>query len=100
MEIQRRDAKQLEPGQVRVAVQAAGLNFPDLLMTYGKYQFRPDPPFVPGLDAAGEVIEVAPDVKDVAVGDRVMAGGKGDVLAEQIVVSGGSHLPPSRSIIL
>jgi NADPH2:quinone reductase len=41
------------PGQVRMAVQAAGVNFADTLMIAGKYQERPEFPFVPGLEAAG-----------------------------------------------
>lgn len=89
----------LQPGEVRIQVHAAGLNFPDLLMTQGKYQVRPDPPFVPGLEAAGEVVEVASDVQRVKPGDRVMAGGKGGALAEQWVVSEAavSPLPPALS---
>lgn len=85
----------LGPGQLRIAIRAAGLNFPDLLMTYGKYQFRPDPPFVPGMEFSGEVIEVAADVSGFAPGDAVMGGGKGDCIAEQAVVSAGAltHKP-------
>ena len=93
VEIRERLPGDLRPGEVRIKVHAAGLNFPDLLMTRGKYQFRPDPPFVPGLEAAGEVIEVAPDVQTVKPGDRVMAGGKGGALAEQWVV-GADALSP------
>lgn len=80
----------LEPGQLRIAIRAAGLNFPDLLMTYGKYQFRPNPPFIPGMEFSGEVIEVAADVSGFAPGDAVMGGGKGDCIAEQAVVSAGA----------
>ena len=85
----------LGPGQLRIAIRAAGLNFPDLLMTYGKYQFRPDPPFIPGMEFSGEVIEVAADVSGFAPGDAVMGGGKGDCIAEQAVVSAGAltHKP-------
>lgn len=75
----------LGPGDVRVAVAAAGLNFPDLLMTYGRYQFRPDPPFVPGLEYAGEIVEIGPDVSGFSVGDAVMGGAKGGALAERLV---------------
>jgi NADPH:quinone reductase len=75
----------LSPGEARIRVRAAGLNFPDLLMTYGRYQFRPDPPFVPGMELAGEVIEVAGDVSTLKPGDRVMGGGKGGCLAEEFV---------------
>tara|TARA_R110002033_G_scaffold42421_3_gene83408 strand:+ start:52504 stop:53502 length:999 start_codon:yes stop_codon:yes gene_type:complete len=93
------EQRSLKDGEVRIRVHAAGLNFPDLLMTQGKYQFRPDPPFVPGLEAAGEVIEVASDVQDIKAGDRVMAGGKGGALAEQWIVqqSAVSPLPPALS---
>lgn len=99
MKIERKTAAPLEAGEVRIAIKAAGLNFPDLLMTYGKYQFRPDPPFVPGLDASGEILEVAPDVSHWQVGDRVMAGSKGGTFAEQIVVPAAacSTLPPALS---
>ena len=49
----------LKPNSVRIAVKAAGLNFPDILMIRGAYQHRPALPFVPGLEAAGIVTEVA-----------------------------------------
>tara|TARA_R100001244_G_scaffold44182_2_gene39793 strand:+ start:46871 stop:47869 length:999 start_codon:yes stop_codon:yes gene_type:complete len=97
--IQEKQARPLQDGEVRIRVHAAGLNFPDLLMTQGKYQVRPDPPFVPGLEASGEVTEVASDVQNVRVGDRVMAGGKGGALAEQWVgpATAVSPLPPALS---
>lgn len=93
IQIQSKEQRPLTSGEVRIAVKAAGLNFPDLLMTQGKYQFRPDPPFVPGLEAAGIVIEVASDVQDIKAGDRVMAGGKGGALAEQWVVRAAAVSP-------
>lgn len=61
------------PGQVVIAVEAAGVNFPDLLLSYGKYQFRPALPFSPGGEAAGVVCEVGPGVTSLAIGDRVAA---------------------------
>ncbi len=84
--VEEKKAEPLQAGQVRIAINAAGLNFPDLLMTYGKYQFRPDPPFIPGLEVAGEVMEVAPDVTAFSTGDRVMGGSKGNGFAQQIVL--------------
>lgn len=84
--IEERAASSLSPGEVRIAVKAAGLNFPDLLMTFGKYQFRPDPPFVPGLEIAGEVIEIGAGVTGLSIGDRVMGGAKGGGFAEQAVL--------------
>ena len=44
-------------GQVRIAVKAAGVNFPDILMVEGKYQVKPELPFIPGLEVAGTVME-------------------------------------------
>jgi NADPH2:quinone reductase len=60
-------------GDVRIRVRAAGINFADTLMVQGKYQVKPLLPFTPGLEVAGEVIEVAPHVSRVRVGQRVMA---------------------------
>ncbi|MCH8188825.1 MAG: alcohol dehydrogenase catalytic domain-containing protein, partial [Proteobacteria bacterium] len=45
----------LGPADVRIAVHAAGVNFPDVLMITGKYQMKPEFPFSPGLEVAGEV---------------------------------------------
>jgi NADPH2:quinone reductase len=68
-------SKPLAPGQARIRVRAAGLNYPDVLMVAGQYQHKPPLPFVPGMEAAGEVSELAPDVTNVAIGDRVMVRG-------------------------
>jgi NADPH2:quinone reductase len=62
----------LAPGAVRVAVHAAGINFPDILMAAGEYQLKPPLPFTPGVEAAGEVSEVADGVAGIAVGDKVI----------------------------
>jgi NADPH2:quinone reductase len=43
---------------VRVAIRAAGINFPDILMAAGEYQLKPPLPFTPGVEAAGDVVEV------------------------------------------
>ena len=73
------------PGFVRIGVEAVGLNFPDLLMVQGLYQFRPDLPFSPGAEAAGVVLEVGEGVTAVAVGDRVMGLHLSGAMAEQFV---------------
>jgi len=65
------DAAPLDPGQVRVAIRAAGINFPDILMAAGEYQLKPPLPFTPGVEAAGDVVEVNA-AEGVAVGDRVI----------------------------
>jgi len=73
-------------GEVLVEVEAAGVNFPDVLLSYGKYQFKPDPPFVPGGEAAGTVEAVGAGVTSVAPGDRVAATMLHGAFAERIVV--------------
>lgn len=77
-------------GEVLIDVHAAGVNFPDVLLTYGKYQFKVDPPFVPGGEAAGVVRAVGPSVTDVTPGDRVTATLMSGAFAEQIVVPEGA----------
>ncbi|MBI3452351.1 MAG: NADPH:quinone oxidoreductase family protein [Rhodospirillales bacterium] len=83
----------LKPGMVRVAVMAAGLNFADTLMVKGQYQFKPPFPFSPGHEAAGVVREIAPDVKDVRVGQRVMAFLGYGGFAEEVVANAGDLFP-------
>lgn len=61
------------PGEIQVRIEARGVQYVDVLMLAGKYQFRPEPPFIPGGEAAGHVIAVGPDVAEFAVGDPVMS---------------------------
>ena len=61
------------PGEVVIAVRAAGLNFFDTLIIQNKYQFKPDLPFSPGAEIAGEVTSLGDGVEGIQVGDRVMA---------------------------
>ena len=63
------------PGQVLIAVRAAGVNFPDTLIIRDLYQFKPPRPFAPGGEVAGVVAAVGDGVSKVRVGDRVQAGG-------------------------
>jgi NADPH2:quinone reductase len=60
-------------GEVQVRIRARGVQYVDVLMLAGKYQFRPEPPFIPGSEAAGEIVAVGSDVTDFRVGDRVMS---------------------------
>lgn len=74
------------PSEVRVRVRAAAVNFPDLLMTRGAYQLKPDLPFVPGLEFAGEVDAVGADVEGWAPGDAVIGGNRFGAMAEYCIV--------------
>ena len=62
-----------DDGEVLIENHAIGLNFPDILMLRGKYQKRPERPFVPGRDCAGIVRAVGPGVTRCKVGDRIVA---------------------------
>ena len=61
------------PGEIQVRIGARGVQYVDVLMLAGKYQFRPEPPFIPGGEAAGAVVAVGPGVVDFHAGDRVMS---------------------------
>jgi NADPH:quinone reductase len=85
------------PGEVLVTVRAASLNFPDLLMTRGEYQFKPEAPFTSGLEFAGEVLEAEPE-SGFAPGDRVMGGNKTGAFAEIASVAAGKLSPMPRGM--
>lgn len=76
----------LKQSQVRVAIRAAGLNFPDVLMAAGEYQLKPDLPFTPGMEAAGEVSEVS-GVDGFKTGDRVIVKARFGCFANEMVVT-------------
>ena len=86
----------LAQGQVRVAIHAAGINFPDILMAAGEYQLKPPLPFTPGVEAAGEVIEVDGAADGVAVGDKVIVKMRHGAYADEAVVA-TSQLTPLPS---
>ena len=60
-------------GDLQVRIRARGVQYVDVLMLAGKYQFRPEPPFIPGSEGAGEVLAVGPGVSGFEIGDRVMS---------------------------
>src|ERR1700756_2899415 len=85
----------LAAGQVRVAIRAAGINFPDVLMAAGEYQLKPELPFTPGMEAAGDVVEVN-GASGVSVGDRVIVKLRHGGYADEAVVA-PSQLTPLPS---
>lgn len=86
------------PGQVRLRVAAASLNFPDLLVLEGKYQFRPPLPFVPGSEFVGVVEAVGEGVTHLAVGQRAVAIGNAGGFASHAVVAAAQCMPAPDGI--
>ncbi|MBK7951340.1 MAG: NADPH:quinone oxidoreductase family protein [Deltaproteobacteria bacterium] len=87
------------PGELGLAVRAAGCNFSDLLMLKGEYQVKPPFPFVPGSEVAGVVAALGAGVAGFAVGDRVLARCGTGGFAEEVVVPAAAavKLPGSMS---
>ncbi len=86
LQVQERPSPAIGPGQVRVQVAAAGVNFADTLARIGLYEDAPDVPCVVGYEVAGTVTELGEGVTSVAAGDRVMAGTRFGGYAEEVVV--------------
>lgn len=77
------------PGEIQVRIAARGVQYVDVLMLAGKYQFRPEPPFIPGNEAAGEV---------VAIGDGVTRFKPGDAVMNRVRVGAFGTLANSREV--
>jgi NADPH2:quinone reductase len=86
---------ELARGQVRVRVGAAAVNFPDVLLIANEYQLSVPPPFVPGSEFAGTVVETGDGAEGFAVGDRVTGTGLFGAFAEEVAVpaAGLSQIP-------
>lgn len=85
------------PGEVLVRVRAASVNFPDLLMTRGEYQFKPPLPFIPGLDLSGQVAALGEGVTSFQVGDAVVGGARLGGFAQYAVLAAEGLKPkPAR----
>ena len=92
----------LGSGQVRVRVRMIGLNFADVMARLGVYPGIPDPPFIPGIEFAGSVTEVAPGVRSIRRGDRVMGFSRQGAYAEEVCVPAGfvRRIPQSMTCLL
>jgi NADPH:quinone reductase len=84
--VEERDPAPCGPGQVRLAMRAAGVNFVDALLAQGLYQVKPPTPYVPGGEACGIITEVGEGVDTLAVGDRVLAMCGAGGFADELVV--------------
>ncbi len=78
---------------VLVRVKAAGLNFPDVLIIQGKYQFQPELPFIPGNECSGEVEAVGAAVTRYKVGDKIISAAGTGAFCERIVANENSVFP-------
>lgn len=81
-------------GQVQIRTRAVALNYPDVLITRGLYQLKQEPPFVPGSELAGEVVAVGAGVRDIEVGQRVLAMTGFGAFAEEVVAT-----PPMQQVM-
>ena len=90
-----------DSGEVLVTIKAAAVNYVDSLVVTGKYQFLPERPFAPGKLPAGVVTALGADVKNLAVGDRVLTMAEQGGYAERIVVPAREcfKLPPAMSFV-
>ena len=100
--VEERPSRPPGPGEVRLALKACGLNYPDLLMVSGGYQLKPTLPFIPGMEAAGRILEVGPGVEGWAAGERVIITGPAHpigLFAEEVTADASylTRMPDSLS---
>jgi NADPH:quinone reductase len=96
--VQQVPAPGIAPGQVRVRVRAASVNYPDVLLVGGRYQLAVPPPFVPGSELAGEVVELGEGAAGLRVGMRVAGSTLVGAFAEEAVVAAASLTPVPDSV--
>jgi synaptic vesicle membrane protein VAT-1 len=98
LEVQERPDPPVGPGEVRISVRAAGINFADTMARVGLYPDAPKPPCVLGYEVAGEIESVGEGVADLTPGQRVMAGTKFGGQAELVTVPADQALPLPDSL--
>ena len=82
-----------KPGEVKIRVRAAGVNFPDVLMIQKKYQIQPPLPFTPGAEIAGEIIAVGEGVTHLKTGDKVVSFCGVGGYAEEVIAPATVTMP-------
>ena len=91
------DSEKINNKSVKIKVHSCGVNFADILTIKGRYQERPRPPFSPGLEISGKIIEVGKNVSDHKVDDSVMSIMKyGGYKSEVIVPSENTYKIPAK----
>jgi synaptic vesicle membrane protein VAT-1 len=93
LQVQERPDPAVGPGEIRIAVKAAGINFADTMARIGMYPDAPKTPCVLGYEVAGDVESAGEGVEDVSVGDRVVAGTRFNGQAELVTVPAAQALP-------
>ena len=96
--IEERPSVALRSGQVRIAVRAAGVNFVDALIVQGLYQIKPPLPFTPGGESVGVITEIAEDVSERSVGQRVLVTSGAGAFATEMVVGARNTLAMPDSL--
>lgn len=88
------------PDEVLVELRAWGVNYVDVIMVGGTYQLRPDPPFIPGTEAAGVIAALGDNITDLAIGDRVMTAHRPGAFARMAALprSGVQPIPDAMSL--
>ena len=80
------ERKDIQPDEVRIKVKSASVNFPDLLMTAGLYQYKPEVPFVLGMESSGVLIEKGQRVNNFEIGDEVIVSSFTGSFSEELCV--------------
>ena len=93
LEVQERPDPQLGPGEVRIEVAAAGINFADVMARMGLYQDAPPTPCIVGYEVAGTILELGEGVDGLTPGQRVLAGTKFGGYASQVCVPASDVVP-------
>ncbi|MFT5887871.1 MAG: NADPH2:quinone reductase [Zhongshania sp.] len=89
---------QVGDGEVLIRVKAAGLNFPDTLIIEGKYQTKPDLPFVPGGECAGVIAAVGSNVTKFKVGDKVISMNTHGALCDELLIQQDRVMPMPQGL--
>ncbi|NYT63566.1 NADPH:quinone oxidoreductase family protein [Alcaligenaceae bacterium] len=91
--LQRVSRTPLGPGQVRIRVRHAGVSFAVSLFVSGKYQRKPPLPFTPGAEVSGEILELAPDITHLRLGQRVVAALDWGAFGQEVVTTAATVYP-------
>lgn len=86
LQLENFDKLKIEESKLRIKVKNIGVNFADSLIIKGRYQERPRPPFSPGLELSGEIIEIGKKISNFQIGERVIGIAKYGTYTEEIIM--------------